>query len=527
MNCNDEQALKEGCYYDEEAAERAIKFIEAYVTPSTIGKPITLLEWQRQIVSNLFGWKRPDGSFRFRRATISTAKKQGKTVLVSALLAYGLLGNLCPSPFVVSASTSRENASQVYRELAFSIRANKRLTGVCKCLDSLKEVRCKGKDSRYRAFSADAGASEGENIGPICVIDETHAHNSDRLYRSLEYSTVARRGIFVNCSTAGQDQGHFWYEVFRYAQGVQDGSIADTSLYPFICSIPEEADLEDPKVWRLANPSLGVSFSEEDFRRDYDRAKAGGQADLISFRRYRLNQWVQSENSYIDPIKFDRCVSPLSEHEYKDCPLFVGVDLSQVADPCSVSQVFSLPNKGYYVKSHSWVCEEGVKRREQTNLPKYRAFAGDGNMSITKGTVNDYRQIKEHILSLRQRFNLKEVIFDQYNAIEMAAQLQAEGLTVYRQPQNHKYYTAPMKEFEIAINEQRIKHDGKNKLLRWALGNTRLDVDGFGNCKPSKDKSTDKIDPTVSTLMAFGRAMEAGAVGARKSVYEGRGLFVL
>jgi phage terminase large subunit-like protein len=526
MNVNDEKALEEGCYFDPEAAQRAIKFIESYVTPSTIGRTITLLDWQRDIVSNLFGWKRPDHSYRFRRATISTAKKQGKTVIVSALLAYGLLGNLCPSPFVVSASTSRENAGQVYRELAFSIRANKRLSQVCKCLDSHKEIRCRSKDARYRAFSADAGASEGENLS-LCVIDETHAHTSDRLYRSLEYSTVARRGIFVNCSTAGSDQGHFWYEIFKYAQGVQDGSILDTSLFPFICTVPEEADIEDPKIWRLANPSLGVSFTEEDFKRDYDRAKAGGQADLLSFRRYRLNQWCQSEDSYIDPVKFDLCVSPLAEHEYKEAPLFVGVDLSQVADPCSVSQVFSLPNKTYYIKSHSWVCEEGVRRREQTNLPKYRAYAADGNMTITKGTVNDYRQIREHILALRQKYNLKEVIFDQYNAIEMAAQLQAEGLTVYRQPQNHKYYTAPMKEFEIAVTEQRIKHDGKNKLLRWALGNTKLDVDSYGNCKPSKDKSTDKIDPTVSSLMAFGRAMEAGAIGQRKSVYEGRGLFIL
>ncbi len=526
MNVNDEKAIEEGCYFDQDSANRAIKFIESYVTPSTIGKPITLLDWQRDIVSNLFGWKRPDHSFRFRRATISTAKKQGKTVIVSALLAYGLLGNLCPSPFVVSASTSRENAGQVYRELAFSIRANKRLSQVCKCLDSQKEIRYRSKDARYRAFSADAGASEGENLS-LCVVDETHAHTSDRLYRSLEYSTVARRGIFVNCSTAGSDQGHFWYEVFKYAQGVQDGSILDTSLFPFICTVPEDADIEDPKVWRLANPSLGTSFTEEDFRRDYERAKQGGQADLLSFRRYRLNQWVQSEDSYIDPIKFDRCVSPLSEHEIQQAPLFVGVDLSQVADPCSVSLVFALPEKIYYLKSHSWVCEEGVKRREQTNLPKYRAFAADGNMSITKGSVNDYRKIKEYLLSLRTKYNLKEIIFDQYNAIEMAAQLQAEGLTVYRQPQNHKYYTAPMKEFEIAITEQRIKHDGKNKLLRWALGNTKLDVDSYGNCKPSKDKSTDKIDPTVSSLMAFGRAMEAGAVGARRSVYEGRGLIVL
>jgi phage terminase large subunit-like protein len=173
------------------------------------------------------------------------------------------------------------------------------------------------------------------------------------------------------------------------------------------------------------------------------------------------------------------------------------------------------------------VCEEGVKRREQSNLPKYRQYEADGSMVVTRGTVNDYRAIKAYILGLRERFNLKEVSFDQYNALELCTQLMAEGITVTRQPQNHRAYTAPVKEFEVAMNEQRIRHDG-NKLLRWCLSNVRLDVDSYGNVKPSRDKSTDKIDAAISTLMAFGRAVEANATGSpRRSVYENRGVILV
>jgi phage terminase large subunit-like protein len=194
----------------------------------------------------------------------------------------------------------------------------------------------------------------------------------------------------------------------------------------------------------------------------------------------------------------------------------VACDLSQTTDPCSVSCVWALGDRKFCVRSHAWVCEEGVKRREQTNLPKYRQYEADGTMTISRGTVNDYRAIKYYILSLRERFKLKEVVFDQYNALELCTQLMSEGLTVTRQPQNHRAYTAPVKELEVAINEQRIKHDG-NKLLRWCLSNVR----------PSRDKSTDKIDAAISTLMAFGRAVEANATGApRKSVYEDRGILL-
>lgn len=526
-NCytaSDHKAIEEGCYFDDASADRAVRYIEEYCTPSTLGVKIKLLPWQRdRIVRPLFGWKRADHRLRFKRATISMAKKNGKSLLSSAILSYAMFGGLCQSPFVASASTSRENASQIYRELAFSIRHHPKLKPICKCLDSSKEIKCRSKDARYRSFSADAGASEGENLS-LCLVDETHAHQSDRLYRSLEYSTVARPdGLFVNVSTAGSDQGHFWYEVSRYASAVQSGEIIDTSLLAYVATTPEDADIEDPASWALSNPSLGTAFSTEDFRRDLDRAKAGGTADLLSFRRYRLNQWCRASDSYIDPIKYDRCLAPMTDAELAGLPLYVGCDLSQVADPSSISCVWSLPDKRYYVRNHSWVCEEGVRRREQTNLPKYRTFEADQVMTITPGTVNDYRKIKAHLLDLRTRYNLKEIIFDQFNALEMCAELMAEGITVYRQPQAHKYYTSPMKDFEVAITEGRILHDG-NRLLRWALANTRMDIDKDGNCKPSRDKSLDKIDPAVSTLMSFGRAV-ACAVSS-KIPYQDRGVLI-
>lgn len=523
---NEDKAREEGCYFDHKQADRAVKFIETYCVPAVIGKPIQLLDWQKRVVRQLFGERRPDGRMRYRRATLSMAKKNGKTVLLSAILLYGMLGGITPQPFCTSASTSRENAGQVYRELKSSFDANPKLAKLSKCLDSYKRIECKSKNARYLAMSADAGASEGENIS-LCVVDETHAHVSDRLYRSLEYSTIARPdSLFVNISTSGHDQGHFWYEVFRYALAVQQNEIIDTSLFPFICTIPDEADIDDANVWKLSNPSLGTSFTEDDFRRDLERAKAGGAADLLSFRRYRLNQWCRAEDSFIDPVKFDRCLAPMTPQQLADKPLFVGVDLSQTTDPCSVSLCFALGERNYYLDNHAWVCEEGVKKREKTNLPKYRAFQADGNMTITSGSVNDYRKIKTFILELRNKYDLKEVVFDQYNAIEMASELMAEGITVYRQPQNHKHFTSPCKDFDVAISEERIKHDG-NKLLRWALANTRLDYDSYGNCKPSRDKSTDKIDPAISSLMAFGRAVEAQVAGNRKSVYEDHGIFAL
>ncbi len=526
VTASDRKAVEEGAYFDPKQADRAVAFIERYYRPSTLGQPIRLLTWQRDLVRRLYGWRTKEGRRRHRKLILSTGKKNGKNTVQSGILLYELLGGVQPSPFVVSASTTRENAGQLYREMAFSVRADDKLKKITKALDSFKEIRCSSKAARYRAFSADAGAAEGENVSAL-VVDELHAHQSDRLYRSLEYATIARPdGLTCVISTAGVDQSSLWYDLFKYAQAVQKGELIDTGLLPLIYTTNPEDDLEDPAVWRKANPSLGVSFTEDDFKRDLQAAKAD-TSSLLSFRRYRLNQWCQAEDGFIAPEKWDACRGPMTDSELATCPLYVGCDLSQTTDPCSVSCVWALGERRFYVRNHAWVCEEGVKRRELTNLPKYRAFAEEGALSITRGSVNDYRQIKAFLLGLRSRFQLKEIVFDQYNALEMAAELMAEGITVYRQPQNHRAYTAPVKEFEVAVSEGRLKHDG-NKLLRWALQNTRLDLDSYGNCKPSRDKSTDKIDPAISSLMAFGRAVEQGASGqTRKSIYEGRGVFVM
>jgi phage terminase large subunit-like protein len=148
-------------------------------------------------------------------------------------------------------------------------------------------------------------------------------------------------------------------------------------------------------------------------------------------------------------------------------------------------------------------------------------------MTITEGDVIDDVAVKRFILELGRKYQVKELLMDQFNSTILGTELLSEGFNVFRFPQNFKHYNGPCKEWEKAVAEGRFGHDG-NSLLRWAVGNVRLDVDAYANCKPSRGKSADKIDPVVSTLMAFSRACEASAdVQPRKSVYDGRGILCL
>lgn len=520
----DEIAVEQGCYFDEAEAEKIITFAEKYFIPQFVPGRFRLLQWQKEWLRTLTGWRLPDGRRRWRKVLLTVSKKNGKNLLASIVSLYETYGANVPSPLVISASTTKENARQIYDELKNSIVKNERLASISKLAPSMRIIRVAKKNAEFRSISNDSGNAEGLNIS-CAVCDEVHAWKSEQLYRTLEYSTIARPdGCLIIISTAGHDQGHFFYDLYTKAKAIISGDDVDTSFFPTVYE--SQGDIDDVQGWMQANPSMGVSFTLDDFKRDLETAKAD-TASRLSFERYRLNKWVRADDSFIDPVEFDACRLHRSDDELKFKPLIVGVDLSQTTDPCSISLCWALGDRQFHVKSHAWVCEEGVRRNEATNLPKYRAFKEDKVMTITDGNCNDYRAIKRFILDLRNKYNLKEIVFDQYNAIEMASELMSEGLTVFRQPQTHKYFTSPCKDFEVAIKEKRISHDG-NRFLRWALANTRLDVDALGNCKPSRDKSTDKIDACVSTLMAFGRAVEMSVNGGpRRTVYDDRGIFVL
>ena len=73
--------------------------------------------------------------------------------------------------------------------------------------------------------------------------------------------------------------------------------------------------------------------------------------------------------------------------------------------------------------------------------------------------------------------------------------------------------------------EQRIAHGGQ-PVLRWMMDNIFIKTDPAGNIKPDKEKSTEKIDGVVATVMALDRAIRCGNE-SRESVYDGRGRLLL
>ena len=526
----DHRALAAGYWWDEAAAERVTRFAERHLRPKFTTGPFVLLEWQRRTLARWYGWRAADGSRRWRRALLHVPKKNGKTLLVSVVAAYELLGQVAAAPLVVAASTTKTNAKQVYDQLSTCCRRNPALKKVTRRTPSKRLIEDTRDDGgQFESLSSDAPAAEGLNCS-VAIVDEAHAHQSADLYRALEFSMIGRPdGFAVVISTAGKDMTHWYYGLVERGRAVAAGDDLDPTFSADVYEAdPERQDLNDPATWKSCNPSLDLydGFTSEKFGKDWNAAKVR-TTDRLSFERYRFNVFRRSaDNTWVDVARWDACRGALPPaEELKGLPCYLGFDASQRLDPTSIAAVWVRPDRRFYVRSWAFVCEAGLKERERTNLPRYQQFAADGHMVVTAGDVIDVRAVLKKFDELIAGNTVRALVMDPNGAWVVSQLLDGVlgGDRIFRQPQTHRWFHGPTRELETCVTERRLIHDG-NSWLRWCINCVRLDTDRYNNVRPLKSKATDHIDGAIALLMSFALADKTAATPpAKPSVYETRG----
>ena len=155
----------------------------------------------------------------------------------------------------------------------------------------------------------------------------------------------------------------------------------------------------------------------------------------------------------------------------------------------------------------------------------YDVWERQGFLQTTEGNVIHYGYIEKFIESLGERFNIREIAFDRWGAVQMVQNLEGMGFTVVPFGQGFKDMSPPTKELMKLVLEQRIAHGG-HPVLRCMMDNIFIRTDPAGNIKPDKEKSTEKIDGAVATIMALDRAIRCGN-DTNESVYDKRGLLFI
>jgi phage terminase large subunit-like protein len=537
----DWQAVNEGCWYDLTAATRVVRFFNEFLCHSKgewAGKNFVLLDWQEwEVVRPLFGWKRPDGIRRFRRAYIEVPKKNGKSTLAAGIALYLLKADGEFGAEVYSAAADREQAAIVYKEAANMVHSSPALEDILLVTDSRKTISDPATRSWYKALSADVKTKEGLNIHGL-IFDELHAQPNRLLWDALKYGGAARRQpLFISITTAGTDRNGICYEQHKYTRGVMDGSVRDVYFFGVIFSAPDDADWKDPKVWEKANPSWGSALRVDQFKEDFTEAEhnVGSQN---SFRRYRLNQWTEQEVRWLDMGKWKACPDKAPELERKTV-FFGGLDLASTQDITAFVMLFGshkmvkttvkdpetgkekqvdvIRIKDIYVKCHFFIPEEQMRERVKRDKVPYDVWQKKQWLTVTRGNMVDEDHIVKVILEECGRHKCKEIAYDRWNASHVVTRLTDEGITMVPIGQGFASLSYPAKELEKLVVGEVFNHGG-NPILEWMARNVTIETDSAGGIKPSKKRSTEKIDGIIGTVMAINRYL--AHLQPKKSKYE-------
>lgn len=515
-----------GYWFDVAEADRVCTFFEQYLRHSKgewKGQPVILAPWQRRALRRLFGWRRPDGTRRYRRSSWWIPKKNGKSTIFAGICLYLQQADGEPGAEVYSAAADEEQANNVFGEAQRMTESSPELSARTQVRKNSLYVEKTG--SVFRVLTSKARTKHGFSVHGV-VLDEIHAIKNRDLYDTLTGAGGARRQpMELTISTAGDDVGGWAYELWEYAVKARDGLYDDPHFLSVVFAADPEDDWRDEKTWAKANPNLGISCSIDSLREEFAKTR-GMPSSIARFKRLHLNLWTQSAEAWLQIDKWREClVEPRKISEYRGKKCWGGMDLSSTTDLTAFVLVFDMGDgQPFEVVPFFWCPRDTIQERQRADNTTYATWAEQGYLRTTPGNVVDYAMVKRDIVKIRRYTKLLEVAYDDWNATPIVQDLQDDhGLTMVPIRQGYKSLSPPSKELERRHLSKGLRIVN-NPVLTWMASIVAVQRDRKSTAdgiKPVKQRPTHRIDGIVALVMALSRATLGEDTS---SVYEERGL---
>lgn len=517
-----DNALEQGWHFDRKAAARAIKFIESlkHTKGEWAGRKFLLEPWQQFIIWNIFGWRLADGTRRFRYVYIEIARKNGKTTLSAGIGLYMLFADGESRPEVYSAATVKDQAKICFADAVEIVKATDLKNYITPYRNSIVYEL---KGGTFKPLSSDYGTHDGLN--PSCgIIDEFHAHKDSGMFDVIKSAFGARRQpLMFIITTAGFNKNGACYAYRENVIKVLRGVNQDDTLFGMIYTLDSNEEWDNPKMWIKSNPNLGVSLSVDYLADQFKDAKNRPEA-VRNVMTKNVNLWVDAEKTWILDEVWTKCDGLSRVEELQDCDCWGGLDLSNVSDITAFVLIFN-ENDRFQLLPFFWIPKDKMLEKIRKENINYDYWVREGYVKVTPGNVTDYDFVKADILKIAVDYNLKSTAYDRWNSSQTIIDLSNEGLTFNPFGQGYGSMSAPTKQFEALVLSGQLKHFG-NPVLRWMLSSTLIKTDPAGNIKSDKEKSTQKIDGIVASIIALGEWMTDQA-NDDSNPYNGRGLLTL
>ena len=429
------------------------------------GESLEPTQWQIDLLRALYE-RDEDGRRRYRRAVVGLGRKNGKSLLGSVIALHGLIEGGMGAE-VYAAAGDRQQARIVFEEARRQVMQSPALSGICKIYRDSIAVPSTG--SVFRVLSSDAQLQQGLNPSTV-VFDELHVQKNDDLWDALTLGSGARRDpLIVAITTAGYDLESLCGRMYQYGKRVVGGEDEGKYFGFWWWEAVTDCALDDRDQWIAANPNIALGLLDIE-----DMALARKQTSESAFRRYRLNQFVRAQESWLpagawETARSDRQLDPT-------LPMYVGIDMALKHD--SIAVVCAQPQDGVVVtRAKIW-------------------YPQDVGLDVA--------EVENYLRDLHGKYDIREFAYDPAYFQRSAEHLADDGLPMVEYPQNRtRMIPACGNAYEMIVNG-RVVHDGSPMFIDQVLSAAqRMTDDGW---RLSKGKSKRKIDAAIALVIALDRA---------------------
>ena len=487
--------------FDEKSSLRCIHFCEKYCKQSKgkwSGKPLKLELFQKAFLQALFGFVDKDTGLRkYKKAILFVARKNGKSVLASAIANYMLTKDGEGGAEIYSVATKRDQAKIVWEESKKMIKKSPCLAKRIRCL--IGGIYYDAKDSFFRALASDSNSMDGLNAS--CVIcDETHAWTDKNLLDVMYDSMSAReQPILLETSTMGTVRSNVFDNDYDYGSQVIEGTIEDETLLAVIYELDEEKEWLDEEAWFKANPALGVIKSVKSLREKVLRAK-NNPIELVNLLCKDFNVRQNSINSW---LTFEELNNEKKYNEFKNCYCIAGVDLSSTTD-LTCATLLGVQKGEIKIKQMYWIPTNLLEKKVIEDKIPYDKWLKNDYLRLSGDSKIDYHDVTNWFLEQVRDYDLRPLFvgYDSWNAQFWCDEMKGYGFNMVEVRQGAKTMSSPMKQMRADLIDKKINYNN-NPILKWCLSNTVVKMDSNENIQPDKEKSRQRIDGTVSLIDAY------------------------
>lgn len=574
-----------GISFDEDAAHRVFRFFEERLKLSEgqfDGRPFELHPSQAFKLGSIFGWKRADGSRRFRTVYIEEGKGNGKSPFAGGVGLYGMVADNEAGAQIYAAAAKKDQAQILFQDACKMVRQSPALAKRLKFSGGLGRefnIAHHSSQSFFRPISKEAGKSGSGPRPHFALCDEVHEHPDRTTMEMLQRGFKFRRQpLLLMITNSGSDRNSVcWEERTRavkvvlgveapdedltYVGGTWRGS---DSVFAFICCLDKNDDpLTDPSCWPKANPLLGTILTEEYLAGVVAEAQQV-PGKLNNILRLHFCVWTDADKAWMPRSTVEKVMAEFDPEEHRDKRVFCGIDLSGSKDitalACAVPTGFvdveredgstaKLPTFDAWVEA--WTPGDTLAARAKADDAPYDVWVRDGWLNAPPGQRIRYDFVAARLQEIDQNFDIQCVAYDKYAYDKFRTEVEALGVEVEHvaHPQGGKVRARPdprkvdaakaagveppqglwmpgsINELENMIIDGRIRMRLSPVLMSALMGAT-FQSDPQGNRWFVKAKASVRIDAAVALAMAIGAATD-GAPVPQDSVYKTRGFIEL